>query len=442
MNEYDLNSQFPLIEDGEEFDFEAIFGKQEAPAPASASEPAAEEPIAVPEEAAETPEDTQPAAPAESKDAAEPLLSLFPTDTAAEEPKPQAAPADPVKKEPESMDSASLFDKPPVFSYGGAKENIADASITFEELRVQKADDFPELEEAKSVTWRVRYGTTTKSITDPKGTTVIQVKEEIERSKAFLDSLKKGKDKNPSCLVTPSVTAKSKGIAAYKGVFTSLETARASDKVICLIPSQDGQVYELRKNELGEFIAPKHNIKEFPKIRAGFRPALPQIPRRIIGQLIAFFRGFMGSDHEYEALAQIYWDRETEEFAVHIPKQTASKASIHADMRNNTLPDDRYLHYADVHSHNSMAAKFSCTDDHDERPTGLYIVIGRLDRFYPDISARISCGGTFHDIDPSLVLENLEEEFPLEWIDQVETVTRQEQPHTSFPKRWKGEDLE
>ena len=89
-----------------------------------------------------------------------------------------------------------------------------------------------------------------------------------------------------------------------------------------------------------------------------------------------------------------------------------------------------------------MAAKFSCTDDHDERPTGLYIVIGRLDRFYPDISARISCGGTFHDIDPSLVLENIEEEFPLEWIDQVETVNRQEQPGAPFPKRWKGEDLE
>ena len=227
--------------------------------------------------------------------------------------------------------------------YGGAKENIADASITFEELRVQKADDFPELEEAKSVTWRVHYGTTSKSITNPKGTTVIQIKEEIERSKAFLDSLKEGIAKNPSCLVTPSVTAKSKGIAAYKGVFTSLEIARASDKVICLIPSQDGQVYELRKNELGEFIAPKHNIKEFPKIRAGFCPALPQIPRQIIGQLIAFFRGFMGSDHEYEALAQIYWDRKTKEFAVHIPRQTASKASIYADMRNNTLPDVIFL---------------------------------------------------------------------------------------------------
>ena len=131
MNEYDSNFEFPVIDDGEEFDFEAIFGKQETPAPAPVLEPAAEEPIAVPVEVTAPPVEEQPKPPAENTESAEPLLSLFPTDTAAEEPKPQAAPADPVKKEPESTDTTSLFDKPPIFSYGGAKENIADASITF-----------------------------------------------------------------------------------------------------------------------------------------------------------------------------------------------------------------------------------------------------------------------------------------------------------------------
>ena len=85
-----------------------------------------------------------------------------------------------------------------------------------------------------------------------------------------------------------------------------------------------------------------------------------------------------------------------------------------------------------------MKAQFSCTDDHDERPTGLYIVIGRLDRFYPEISARVSCGGTFLEIDPALVMESFEEEFPLEWIDQVETVNRQEQNFVSVFDRRKG----
>ena len=432
MNEYDSNFEFPVIDDGTEFDWDSLFQPQEPPAQVVTLNPVEEAPvISTAEKTKEEPKPTE-----------EPL-PLFPLEAAAEEPKSETAlvPATPVSPAKVEAEPVSVFDKPPVFSYGGAKESIADASMTFEELRIQKADDFLELEEGKSVSWRVRYGTTTKSISDPKGTTIIQIKEEIERSKAFLDSLKKGKDKNPTCLVTPSVTAKSKGIAAYKGVFTSLETARASDKVICLVPSRDGQVYELRKNELGEFIAPKHNIKEFSNVRAGFRPALTRIPTSIMSQIISFFRCFMDKQ-EYEALAQIYWDRQKEEFHVHIPKQSVTKSSVHADLRGNTLPEDRYLHYADVHSHNSMKAQFSCTDDHDEQPTGLYIVIGRLDQFYPEISARVSCGGTFLEIDPALVMESFEEEFPLEWIDQVDTISRQERSYVSVFEQMKGVDLE
>ncbi len=110
--------------------------------------------------------------------------------------------------------SLSLFDKPPVFSYGGAKENIEDGAQTFEDLRIAKADDFPELEDGKAVSWTVKYGAVSQNISDPKGKTIAQVKEEIEKSKAFLTGLQKAKDKDKKtdCLVTPTVKAKSKGI--------------------------------------------------------------------------------------------------------------------------------------------------------------------------------------------------------------------------------------
>ena len=216
--------------------------------------------------------------------------------------------------------------------------------------------------------------------------------------------------------------AKSKGIAAYAGVFPSVEAARASDKVICILPANDGKIYEMRKSELGEFIAPKHKVVDFAEVRAGFTPALPLIPRELMGQIIAFFRSFMNEGMEYEAMVFLYWDRQEEEFVVYVPKQSASKASIHADLSGNTLPEERYLHYADIHSHNSMAAKFSAIDDADEKATRLYIVVGRLDRFYPDVTARVSCGGTYLPIDPHLVMEGVGEEFPAEWLDQVERV--------------------
>ena len=61
-----------------------------------------------------------------------------------------------------------------------------------------------------------------------------------------------------------------------------------------------------------------------------------------------------------------------------------------------------------------MKAVFSAIDDQDERGTRLYLVIGRLDRFFPEISARISCGGSFVPIEPGLVLEGLDGSFPAE----------------------------
>ena len=456
----DLSDLFGFPQEGgEEPDFNAIFGggePTEAPPileeePKTTDSPAANIPAeggptsepqtgestaADPEEAAKT----EPPKPTEKTKAksktkepeAEPdLFSAFNEPGDAPEP-----PAQKTELAPAGAGQVSLFDKPAIFSYGAAKEPIEDASITFEDLRIRKSEDFPELESGKTVSWRVKYGAVTKSVTDPKTDTVAKLKEEIERSKAFLDGLKKAKndkDRNPDCLVSPVVTAKSKGIAAYTGVFPTVEAARASDKVICILPAKDGKIYEMRKSEMGEFIAPKHKVVDFAEVRAGFTPALPLIPRELMGQIISFFRSLMDGTQEYEAMVFLYWDRQEEEFVVYVPKQSASRASIHANLVDNTLPEDRYLHYADIHSHNSMAAKFSAVDDADEKTTRLYIVIGRLDRFYPDIAARVSCGGTYLPINPNLVMEDINEEFPLEWLHRVlrvEGMTKQQKEIT------------
>ena len=372
---------------------------------------------------------------AAAQDAEGSLFDAFASDEA-------DAPLPPTETETSADDSQpqSLFDKPPVFSYGGVKEPIGDASQTFEELRILKADDFPELGEGKSVSWKVKYGTVTKPVSDPKSATIASVKEEIEKSQTFLNALAKGKDKNPECLVIPSVIAKSKGIAAYKGVFRTLEEARQSGKSICLIPARNGKVYEMRKTEMGEMVVPKSRVAEFAEVRAGFVPALPRIPREVTERVISFFRSFMDEDAEYEALAFLYWDRRDEDFVVFIPQQRATKVSVYANLTDNCLPEERYLHYADIHSHNSMEAKFSAVDDRDEKATRLYIVIGRLNSFYPSVSARISCGGTYLPVAPELVMEGVGEEFPAEWLDKVERVpVRKGAAENETEEEWPGD---
>ena len=437
------NSAWPFgeISDEEGLDIEAIFKdstgadqsnpfaspvEDAAPAPA----PEAQEPPVEPAEPVSAPNPTAVSAPAPRE----------PETPAAPAPKPTAAPpAEKPAPEQSEVSAAAenpiaaafeqktaentkkgLLEKPPVFYHKGVKEEIEDASMTFEELRIRKSEDFTDLEEGKRVSWSVEYCGIRKEIKDPKGTTIISVKETIERSHEFLAALKKSKEKDPCCYVKPKVEMKTKGKAAYKGKFGTLEEARASDKVICLIPARDGRIYELRKMEQGEFIAPKNNVVDFSEIRAEFAPALPKIPAQLMGQIIAFFRAFMTENEENEALALIYWDKAEKRFFAYVPKQSVCKEEVEANLHDCPYDDEeRYICYADIHSHNSMDAFFSGKDDRDERSVGLYFVLGELDHFYPEIKARVFCGDNFVTIDPATVIEGLEQPFPQEWLDQV-----------------------
>ena len=422
----DSNSMWPFQEISAEegLDINEIFGTGTAAPEAN--------PFQVPRQAVPAPEaatphveqpPTSPAAPqAEQTPAPQPAAVTIPPATI---PAAEPVPSNPLEAafEAKTVENAkaSLFEKKPVFCHKSAKEVIEDPTMTFEELRIRKSEDFLDLEEGKNVSWSVEYGTIRKDVKDPKGTTIISMKESIERSREFLDALKKAKDKNPDCIVRPKVTMKNKGTAAYKGTFPTVEAARNSDKVICLIPGSDGHIYEMHKTEQGEFIAPKHKIIDFQAVAAGFTPALPLIPLSLMRQIIAFFRSFMAEHgQEYEALVLIYWDKWKEEYLAYVPKQDVSKAGIHASLQENPYDDEsRYIHYADIHSHNSMEAFFSSIDDADERGTGIYMVLGHLDHFYPEIAARICCGGSFVDIDPGTVVEGLEEPFPPEWCTEV-----------------------
>ena len=140
---------FALLGDDEEFDVDKIFGSgSDEPAPPPPAPTLAEEvkpqfdPEQVQTETAESqpePEQTFPAktqdAPAEEE---KQPLELFSAFTSAEsDPIPEAAPVKSIAPRPQTQ--LSLFDKPPVFQYGGAREQITDSDMTFEALRIQNA---------------------------------------------------------------------------------------------------------------------------------------------------------------------------------------------------------------------------------------------------------------------------------------------------------------
>lgn len=311
---------------------------------------------------------------------------------------------------------AGLLSKPPVFEFAGASEEISDLSKTFEDIRKAKAEDFPELEDGKRVSWKMNYCGIVKQVAQPNKTTIAEQKKLIEESKDFITAIKRKKG-DLTCKIIPTVTAQKKGqMPVYKGIFSNEENALNSGKAITYVPSSDGNVYEIRSNDIGIFKAKANRISGLTKVRAGFTPALPLIPFEMLSKVIAFFRYFADRKNVCEALVNVYWDNENSEYIVKVPEQKVGAAAV-----DTVLPDDDdgLIHVMDIHSHNHMKAYFSSTDDEDEKATRLYTVIGRLDKMLPDISTRISVGGKFETIHPSDIFEYPFDDFPSEWLDNV-----------------------
>lgn len=119
-----------------------------------------------------------------------------------------------------------------------------------------------------------------------------------------------------------------------------------------------------------------------------FYPAIPKIPGSVLEEIIDYFR----RDLEREAVVQIIYTDDV--FSINYPYiQYSTKASVSYSFQ---IPIDA-LPIMTVHSHNTMPAYFSVTDDEDETMPGLYGVIGNLDRC-PQMMFRASLDGSFGTI--------------------------------------------
>ena len=154
---------------------------EEAPAEAPESEEKKEDANAPEEKAPEAP--TQPAAAPEKKPAAPKAAVKLP-----------AAPANPFEAAMRQVEekitedlAGELLQKPPVFQFGGVTEEITNPKKTFEQLRKEKEEDFPELEDGKRVSWTMEYGKISKTIPKPKDSVIHAMKAEIEKSEGFRD---------------------------------------------------------------------------------------------------------------------------------------------------------------------------------------------------------------------------------------------------------------
>jgi PRTRC genetic system protein A len=149
---------------------------------------------------------------------------------------------------------------------------------------------------------------------------------------------------------------------------------------------QGDGIYLVIQNSIGQFITKIADMKfpGLPKQFNGTRIKLnvPKIPSDIYHQIVQFFTDISEDMGEAEAFCQVYYDKTEKEYVVHVPEQTVSKASVNYDATKNlsVVDSERYVFVFEIHSHNTMNAFWSGTDNADEKDTRFYGVLGHLDK--------------------------------------------------------------
>jgi len=127
----------------------------------------------------------------------------------------------------------------------------------------------------------------------------------------------------------------------------------------------------------------------------------------------------------YHAEVLVYvWRKGTEQFAITVPIQRVSGARVEPDHTIITPPDeDGWQLWGHIHSHNTMSAFFSSTDDASEKQEGLiYGVVGQILSPIPETKWRIRTQGAWVDLAFDSIVEIPATTYPTppqEWLDNI-----------------------
>jgi PRTRC genetic system protein A len=210
-----------------------------------------------------------------------------------------------------------------------------------------------------------------------------------------------------------------------KGYFTSLAEMAQNVHPVNIVMGRDG-LYEIRSTPIGVFSRKvNYLLEELDAIKEGFILTLPhKIPSELLAQSIAFFRKW--GERQLEVQVQIFWDNRKSKYFIYVPKQHVTETTINT--KRNLALERTHTLVLELHSHHQMSAIFSKLDNDWEKTTGLYGVIGNINKENFQANFRYSCGGEFHCINLKEIFQEYSQKlfkeinvYPKEWDKQITT---------------------
>ena len=175
------------------------------------------------------------------------------------------------------------------------------------------------------------------------------------------------------------------------------------DSDIYYIIAKEG-IFLKKKLGIMDSIAPVKNISILESVAASAKMNINKIPAADLAKVHSFFKEVY-RQYRAEAIVLLFYNEETGEHKIIPPKQKVTMAACDYD---KGISIDGFTMIGTIHSHGSMSAFHSGTDDHDEEHfDGLHITLGHLNDDYQSISASIVANGF------RVVIE------PMEYVDGV-----------------------
>ena len=183
--------------------------------------------------------------------------------------------------------------------------------------------------------------------------------------------------------------------------------------------------------------------RELARQATFLEPRFPPLPAGLFARMVGFFDA-VARRHGAEAIVLLALDTQTGEVHPVVPEQVAVvsigwRGTTYAESVEYQPPEDLpdgWVVIADVHSHVHAPAGSSWIDHDDEQHSaGLHIIVGRIHREPPDVRVEAVVDGTRFKLSPEPFLQgyaarNLE--FPPEWLDRLEVVSRSHRGTTSI----------
>lgn len=144
-------------------------------------------------------------------------------------------------------------------------------------------------------------------------------------------------------------------------------------------------------------------VKELQNVVPDFKLALPPVPRSLVNAMWVTANHW--AEQGLETLFHLTWSPISiynDGWDLIEPPQERSGGNVRPLEDGAGSSHERAI--IEVHSHHSMAARFTGTDNRDETGFRLYAVLGRLDS-RPEIRMRVGLYGHFWEIPANFVMD-------------------------------------